>query len=131
MLSTYCDHILGADCSPKAIDLARQKHARHNIDFAVMRAPEALPWGQRFDLIVLSEVLYFFSPRDLGAVADYVSSAANPAASIVLVNFLGPTEHAASGDQAAAGFIAAAGEWSRPLCQIREEHFRIDILERI
>lgn len=130
MLSRHCDHILGGDCSEKAIDLARQRHARDNIDFEVIRAPEGLPSGKRFDLIVLSEVLYFFTIEDLNAVARYVAGSSTPAATIVLVNFLGSTEHAMSGDEAANAFVTAARGWSHTIDKIREEHFRIDILER-
>jgi len=130
-LSRYCDHILGGDCAQKAIALARRKHAHPNIEFRQMRAPGELPFGEKFDLILLSEVLYFFSRADLEAVAAFVRDAANLSATITLVNYLGPTEHAFSGDEAADGFIDAARPWTKSIAQIREAEFRIDVLERI
>jgi SAM-dependent methyltransferase len=128
MLALRCDTVLGGDCSAKAIELARAKHPAPNIEYRVMRAPQELPAGCRFDLIVLSEVLYFFSPEDLAAVAAFVRSATNPGGNVMLVNYLGPTGHAASGDDAADGLIARLGRNAMLIQQIREPHFRVDVL---
>ncbi len=64
-----------------------------------MRVPGEWP-EQRFDLIVLSEVLYFLSPADIALCADRVMSSVLPGGKILLVNWLGQSDDPCSGDEA-------------------------------
>ena len=92
-----------------------------------MRVPGQVPEGV-FDLIVLSEVLYFFSNADLCAIAAFVSQRLTAAGTCILVNFLGDTESPMGGDQAARAFLALLPERLRPVHKQDCQGFRIDTL---
>ncbi len=67
-LARRCDHLLAVDDSVTAIDLARRRTSGvDNLELRQARVPDAWPEG-RFDLISVSEVGYFLSPRALSEV---------------------------------------------------------------
>src|ERR1700710_2019517 len=64
-LADRCAHLLSLDVAESALDAARARCADSpHVDFLRAAVPAEWPPG-RFDLIVLSEVLYFFTPEDL------------------------------------------------------------------
>lgn len=79
-LATRCDHLLACDFSASAVATARTKTAACNnvridcIDFAQAWPEDAAG----LDLIVLSEIGYFLSPRVLGQVAEKCCARLNP-----------------------------------------------------
>ena len=130
MLAARCDEILGVDCSPKAVEQAKVRlAATPNASIHLMRVPGQLPDGN-FDLIVLSEVLYFFSDVDLRAIAEFVIQRLANGGACVLVNFLGDTESPMGGDQAARAFLALLPETLRSVHEKHCQGFRIDMLVR-
>jgi len=61
-LAANCDAPLGIDVDEMPLQLARQRCAGlSNVEFAMQRLPDDAPAGQ-FELIMLSEVLYYFDP---------------------------------------------------------------------
>lgn len=67
-LAGRCDELLAVDDSETAIDLARRRTAGlEHVDVRRARVPDEWPEG-RFDLVSISEVGYFLSPRDLAEV---------------------------------------------------------------
>ena len=129
-LAERVEEIIGIDCSSAALALARKRLAPlGNASVKLMRVPEELPEG-RFDLIVLSEVLYFFSHDDLLAVVHFVAERLEVGGTCLLVNYLGDTESPRSGSEAAEAFIAAAWRSLRPVSTRQFEGFRIDVLEK-
>ena len=71
-LAGRCDELLAIDDSATAVDLARRRTAGvAHVDVRRARVPGDWPEG-RFDLISISEVGYFLSPR---ALADVVARA--------------------------------------------------------
>ncbi len=129
-LATRCERLLGIDCSQAAIERARARHADNpRLRFERMVLPGDFPMG-RHDLIVLSELLYFFDAADLTRLAARTLAAATPAADIILVNWLGETDTALSGDAAAELFVAALAEAAPRSAASRREHYRIDLLRR-
>ena len=128
MLAARCDEILGVDCSPKAIEQARIRLAAlPHASIHLMRVPGQKPEGD-FDLIVLSEVLYFFSDADLRAIAAFVTQRLTAGGTCILVNFLGDTESPLGGDQAAQAFLALLPVQLRPVHKEDCQGFRIDTL---
>ena len=78
MLARRCDALLAADIVEEPLHTARRYAADLPwVRFARLRIPAEWPDG-RFDLIVLSEVLYFLSPRDIATVAARVLDSARP-----------------------------------------------------
>ena len=67
-LAHRCDHLLALDNSEAAIRLARRRTAAlDTIDVRRAQVPDEWPEG-RFDLVSVSEVGYFLSPRQLDEV---------------------------------------------------------------
>ena len=72
MLATSCDALLAADIVEEPLQSARTLCSDLPwVRFERLRIPAEWPAG-RFDLIVLSEVLYFLTPSDIAAVAARV-----------------------------------------------------------
>jgi SAM-dependent methyltransferase len=113
MLAKSCRSLLAVDAALQPLAEARRRcHGLANVRFAQMILPQERPRGQ-FDLVVLSEVLYYFDALDLESVATAVQESLRPNADIVLVHWTGPTNYPLSGDDAAERFISY--RHSRPL----------------
>ena len=130
-LAQCCDHLIAVDASRAAIEHARRRLVRWpNVDIRLARMPAEFPEG-RFDLIMLSDVLYYLGLR---GILDFVAECmirANPGAMIVLVNYLGPMAIAVNGEKAAEAAIAVArlADW-QVTHQESNDTMRIDRLER-
>jgi hypothetical protein len=94
-----------------------------------MTVPRLWPDG-RFDLIVLSEILYFFDVRDLSLLAGQVGGSTVPGGDIALVHWTGPTDNPLSGDGAVELFMGLIDDFASILRVERHEKFRLDILRR-
>jgi len=129
-LAERCEAMLGLDVVPSALETARETCAdRPNARFALRAAPGEWPEG-RFDLIVLSEVVYFFDEADLARLVARVEDSLLPGGDVVLVHWLGETNFPHSGDEAAEGFMQRAAHFLRPVRNDRAEQYRLDVLTR-
>ncbi len=127
MLARRCKTVMAADMSEASLDHARARcRDMRNIDFRRMRIPGEWPSGT-FDLIVLSEVLYYQSRRELRIVIRKTLHALRPGGVVVLVHWLGDTGTALSGDQAAREFICQARRL-RMVTRRRRASYRLDVL---
>jgi cyclopropane fatty-acyl-phospholipid synthase-like methyltransferase len=128
MLAANCDALLGVDIVEQPLAAARLRCAgQPQVRFQRMRVPGDWP-EQRFDLIVLSEVLYFLSPADIALCADRVMSSVLPGGKILLVNWLGQSDDPCSGDEASEHFIAATSTVLHVIQQQRQPGYRLDLL---
>ncbi len=127
-LSTRCNMVLGIDVAAAAIAAAEQRCAGlPGVRFARVDLPAETPSGT-FDLVVLSEVLYYFDAPTLVRVGERVRALARPDADIVLVHWLGPTpDYPLTGDDAVAAFEAAA-PWAAVTQRARTADYRLDVL---
>src|ERR1700760_4307280 len=106
MLAPMCATLLAVDIVDEPLAAAAKRCAdQWWVRFGRMRIPEEWP-DQRFDLIVLSEVLYFLSPVDIDRCASRVGGGLLPGTKVLLVNWLGQSDDPCSGDQAAERFIS-------------------------
>ncbi len=130
-LAPSCDALLGVDIAQAALDQAvtRNAHNEH-VRFARMTLPEERPEG-RFDLIVLSEVLYYFSRPDLEEVARWVASVLQPDGVALLVHWLGETpDYPATGEEAVEHFLTATSPALTTDLRWRRASYRLDRLIR-
>jgi SAM-dependent methyltransferase len=127
-LARRCDRLLGLDVAQAALDAAAARCAGlPNVDFAISTLPATPPPG-RFDLIMLSEILYYFDRPGVAAMAAAVSAMASPTADIILVHWLGETpDYPLDGATAVAAFLAAA-PWAAVTGQRQTPDYRLDYL---
>ena len=136
-LADRCDALNSLDVAPAALEEARRRcDGLEHVRFDVMRVPEQWPGG-RFDLILLSEVVYYLDRADVAALARRVGQSLVPDSDIVLVHWLGETHYPLSGDEAAELFIAElsgeitalTGVSARLKSPVRTTEYRLDVLE--
>ena len=130
-LGPSCDALLGVDIAQAALEQARARNAAlSHIRFARMTLPDERPEG-RFDLIVLSEVLYYFARTDLERVAAWATGALEPGGVALLVHWLGETpDYPLGGDQAVETFVTATAPELTTDRRWRRELYRLDRLVR-
>lgn len=127
-LAKRCDRLLAVDFSTVALDRARARCANdHNVSFIQATLPGEFPTG-RFDLIVISEVLYFLAPTAIRIVARRTAAALRPGGTAVLVNYLGRNAARCGGNTAAATFVCCG--WFTPVRRSFRPHYRLDVLRR-
>lgn len=126
-LAARCDALLGIDVAQAALDQAAARCAdQPHVRFELSTLPDTPPAG-RFDLVMLSEVLYYFDEPGVAKLADAVVAIALPGADLMLVHWLGPTpDYPLTGDAAVAAFEAASR------CDVtrraRTPEYRLDLL---
>lgn len=125
-LATRCDDLLATDVAQAALDQAAMRCRGLPVRFALSSLPDSPPPGQ-FDLIMLSEVLYYFDEADIARIAEAVRNMATPDADIMLVHWLGETpDYPLSGEEAVAAF-EAAGNW-QVMQRAQTRQYRLDLL---
>lgn len=97
--------------------------------FQAMFVPEQWPEGL-FDLILLSEVVYFLNREDVGRLAARVSHSLAEEGSVILVHWTGLTNYPLGGDEAAALFFERMGPGWVVERADRYAEFRLDVLSR-
>lgn len=119
-LAPRCRRLTMMDCIPKALRAARAAVAgMDHVEVLLGAAPQDLP-AIRPDLILLSEVLYFLTPDEIGQLAAWIARAGT--GTVVAINWTGPTDEELTGP-------AAVTELARhlPLTATRAfPDFRID-----
>lgn len=127
-LAQRCRCLLGIDIVEAPLRAARARcTGMKHVSFRQMAIPADWPPGQ-FDLIVLSEVLYFLAADDLRATAARVRASLAARGVVLLVNWLGATGDPGTGDEAAEAFIAATAPELRLTFQQLQTQYRIDLL---
>jgi predicted TPR repeat methyltransferase len=103
-LAAHCQSLIGVDGSQTACDLARTALKNYpNVRIIQARFPEdvrVLEALGQLDLLILSEVLYFFSANDMQALASYVRTSLIAGGQCIVVNFDGDTQAGFSGFEA-------------------------------
>lgn len=129
MLAERVDHLVAIDVAQAALDCARQRlDAAQNVELRRAAFPDEAPEGP-FDLIVLSEVLYYLSADDLRRAADVTLRRLAPGGEVLLVHWLGETpDYPLTGDEAADGFLAAVGGRLTTVRRSRRERYRLELL---
>lgn len=129
-LAGRCDAILGLDVVERALAQARERcRDLSHVRFTRAQVPGEWPGGT-FDLIVLSEVVYFLDPGDVNRLVGRVRDALFPGGTVVLVHWTGLTHYPLSGDGAATLFIAEARGFLHPVHHAATDAYRLDVLTR-
>jgi cyclopropane fatty-acyl-phospholipid synthase-like methyltransferase len=130
LLATRCKTLLAVDIVEAPLGLARARCADlPQVQFALMQAPQEWP-DHLFDLVVLSEILYFLSPDDIAYCARRVADSTSPDAVVLLVNWLGQSDDPSTGNEAADQFIESLAGLFHVDRAERAQQYRIDRLIR-
>lgn len=100
LLAPRCDRLLSCDMAPAAVKAAAE-HTAHlpNVTVEQRAIPGGWPPGM-YDLIVLSEFLYYFAGADLDHVLDLAVAALRPAGTLLAVHWRHPVaDYPHSGDE--------------------------------
>jgi SAM-dependent methyltransferase len=129
-LATRCDHLWATDISETALAAARRRCAdRSNITFKLVNSAAASFAGS-FDLIVLSEVVYYWDDSDIAAVATRISDVLQPGGRILLVHWLGDTDYPKSADEAVGALAAMLAVPVDVEVSDRTADYRLDVWRR-
>jgi cyclopropane fatty-acyl-phospholipid synthase-like methyltransferase len=128
LLASRCDSLLAVDAAQAPLVEARQRCADlPGVRFEQMFVPEQWP-DEMFDLILLSEIVYYLNREDVARLATRVTRSLAPDGSVTLVHWTGSTDYPLSGDEAVELFMERMGS----VCVVdradRYAEFRLDVL---
>jgi len=127
-LALRCDNLLALDVAVSPLTEARQRCASNpTVSIEQMFVPAQWPAGA-FDLIVLSEVVYYLSAADVARLASRVTDSLVSKGDIILVHWTGATDYPLTGDEAAELFMDRMDKRAKVLWRERHQGFRIDVL---
>jgi protein-L-isoaspartate O-methyltransferase len=108
-LAERCDRLTAWDIVPSAVVKAKDRLANtRHVTIEQRAVPDEWP-DEVFDLIVLSEVVYYFDEEAAERLRDRAVASAMPDATLVAVHWRGETNYPLSGDEAHRLIDSAAG----------------------
>ena len=132
-LAPRCGQLLAVDVAEAPLRKARPRCAGlPQVTFQLLRIPDEYP-AQPFDLILLSEVGYYWSAADLALAIELIMNSLAPQGQLLLVHWTPPVhDYPLTGDDVHEAFLAQAapGGPLRHLTGQRHEQYRLDLLEK-
>ncbi|MFN8512130.1 MAG: SAM-dependent methyltransferase [Thermomicrobiales bacterium] len=130
-LAPRCDALLAVDVVDRALERARRRcRAWPHVEFRKMHLPAEYPAGS-FDLVVLSEVGYYWSERDLALARERIIGGLAPGGHLLLVHWTQPSpDYPLTGDRVHQKFLDRPGDLLRHLDGQRAETYRLDLFAR-
>lgn len=132
-LADRCDSLLAVDVSERALGLARERCAdRPNVRFERMAIPRDRPDG-RFDLILLSEVAYYWSPADMAVAREVLAARLDRGGHLLMVHWTPfVADYPQTGDAVHQAILDGAGVVGLEHREgTREATYRIDLFEKV
>ncbi|MBF2074074.1 MAG: methyltransferase domain-containing protein [Synechococcales cyanobacterium C42_A2020_086] len=130
LLAQHCEALLSIDVSEiaqrRAIERCRDLP---HVQFELMRVPQQYP-NQMFDLVVLSEVGYYWCWEDLALAQQQIVTSLQPGGHLLLVHWTQPApDYPLTGDAVHESFLQIPT--LRHLNSQREATYRLDVFERV
>jgi 2-polyprenyl-3-methyl-5-hydroxy-6-metoxy-1,4-benzoquinol methylase/phosphoglycolate phosphatase-like HAD superfamily hydrolase len=131
-LANRCESLLAIDVSQQAIDRAKQRCQNlPQVRFERMAVPDRYP-DQRFDLVLVSEVGYYWGLTGLQAAQQQTLEHLEPGGHLLLVHWTGyARDYPLSGDEVHEAFLHLTPTKLRHLAGQRQEQYRLDLFERL
>jgi SAM-dependent methyltransferase len=130
-LAPRCDALLAIDVVERALARARARcRAWPHVAFRRMHLPAEYPAGS-FDLVLLSEVGYYWSERDLALGRERIIAGLAPGGHLLLVHWTEPSpDYPLTGDRVHQKFLDRPGDLLRHLGGQRADTYRLDLFAR-
>jgi protein-L-isoaspartate O-methyltransferase len=130
-LAGRCDSLVACDIAPTAVRLAQQRCAAFpNVHIEQADLAKSLPEGP-FDLIVLSEMGYYFAAAQLAEIAKALAARLGQGGEFIAVHWRGEIgDHVLHGDEVHAILKEALMERCAWLKGRRYDEFRLDAWHR-
>jgi cyclopropane fatty-acyl-phospholipid synthase-like methyltransferase len=129
LLAPRCERLLVTDIIPSALKQATHRLEKYEHVVVERRAiPESWP-DDTFDLVVLSEVAYYFSVEILRDILSRVVRTTEPGAHVLGVHWRGKTDYPLTGD--GAHEVITANINLRRVVHHLEKEFVIDLWEHV
>lgn len=130
-LAPMCDSLLAIDISTKALAKARERVGdRPGVTLAQMAFPQETPNVEAFDLVVLSEVAYYWGLVDLDRASEWLRDHVTSGGRIILVHYTGETDYPHSGDDAVETLWSEMGPNFDIELTERRDKYRLDLWKR-
>ncbi len=131
-LAEYCDALLSIDVSQLAQERAIERCQQHpHVNFQLMNFPHESP-PAKFDLILVSEVGYYWCPADLQTAQQQILELLEPGGNLLLVHWLPRTpDYPLTGDEVHESFLAFAPARLQHCHAHRTPQYRLDLFEKI
>ncbi len=128
LLSARCDRVLATDIVTSAVDRTRARClGSPGVSVERRAVPEEWPEGP-FDLVVLSEIAYYFDRATLEGLMGDVLRTTGPGATVVAVHWRGLTDYPLGGEEAHE-VLGAAGDLEQVVHHV-ESAFLLDVWMR-
>ena len=129
-LARRCDEIIATDIAPSALERARERCGElPHVSFQRAALPMEAPEGT-FDLVLLSEVIYYWDEATLLRAAGLLRRLVAPGGDLLLVHWTRATDYPLSGDRATALLLEAFAGSFDVLESRRAPSYRLDLLRR-
>ncbi|NBB40681.1 SAM-dependent methyltransferase [Sphingobium yanoikuyae] len=130
-LVPMCDSLLAIDISTKALTKAQERVGdRPGVTLGQMAFPQETPDADAFDLVVLSEVAYYWGLVDLDRASEWLRDHVASEGRVILVHYTGETDYPHSGDEAVDALWTELGSDFEVELSERKDKYRLDLWKR-
>lgn len=131
-IAERCNRLLAVDVSDTALEAARATcDAFDHVRFANLQFPRQTPASVSFDLILLSEVVYYWDDEDIVRAGRWISSRTAIGGDILLVHWTGETDYPQTGDAAVTKLMEALSNRVRVLKEAANPYYRLDLWRHV
>jgi len=130
-LAPLCADLLAIDIADGAIAYARARcEDRPQVRFERLAFPGQTPATGPLDLVLMSEVVYYWSHADIATAGAWLRTQVAPGGRILLVHWTGETDYPQTGDAAVEAMFAALNDAVTVEHAERTESYRLDLWTR-
>lgn len=129
-LAPRCKALVALDYSPTALERARVRcQGLPHVSFLQATVPAEFPEGP-FDLIVLSEIVYYLSPVDFLRLARSIQDSLSPEGRLVMVHYRAWDRAGAVSTDFAHDWFVAPTSRLRHIAERGTADYRLDVFEK-
>jgi trans-aconitate methyltransferase len=124
-LARRCDRVLAVDLTSAATAIAAHRlRSSSNVEVRQSTVPDDWPEGP-FDLLVLSEIGYYFDADELRLLLDRAVASLLPEATVIGVHWRGPTDYPLTAAETHRAITATPG--LVPIVQHEDQEFLLHV----